>query len=220
MDKMNHSTLHERLIWGSDVKVKFRVCRSHLSGSVKSVLDVGCRDGVLRSYLPEDIEYIGVDLIEGINVTHALNIEHGLPFPDRTFDAVFALDVLEHVDKFHYVFGELVRVARQQVIVQLPNMYHWSARLDYLLAKYPDKYRLTSEPVEDRHRWIPSHEQAVKFAEVMASHFTCGLKIIPMSFGRRYRIPDRLLSHLSLNVSARSTLLIFQLGGSSLASWP
>jgi ubiquinone/menaquinone biosynthesis C-methylase UbiE len=46
-----------------------------------------------------------------------------LPFPDRSFDVVLAIDVLEHIDPKQRptALGEMVRVASQRVIVACPT---------------------------------------------------------------------------------------------------
>ena len=65
----------------------------------------------------------------GPGVDHVANIEEGLPFADREFDAVVALDLLEHTNNIWFAFDELVRVSRRQVVIVLPNIYHWSSRV-------------------------------------------------------------------------------------------
>ena len=58
---------------------------------VRSLLDVGCRDAILRKHLRPQIEYTGVDIVAGPGVDKVANIEDGLPFADGEFDAVVAM---------------------------------------------------------------------------------------------------------------------------------
>ena len=44
-----------------------------------------------------------------------------LPFEDSEFDLCCAFDVLEHLEKFHLINNELLRVAKQYVLISLPN---------------------------------------------------------------------------------------------------
>lgn len=134
----------------------------------RSLLDVGCRDGILKSYLPDSVAYAGVDLFPGEHVLKTCNVEEGLPFADDEFDAVVALDLLEHTDNIWFTFDEFARVASKQVMVVFPNMYHWRNRQRFLLGKEQDKYRLPPKPIVDRHRWLTSYDASVDFMQAMA----------------------------------------------------
>lgn len=75
------------------------------------VLDFGCGDCRHRQFLEGlGCEYVGVD----IDSDEASFLADGvsLPFSDETFDAVFSLAVLEHVDYPRVVAQELKRVAK------------------------------------------------------------------------------------------------------------
>src|SRR6266404_1363182 len=92
-----------------------------------SVLDVGCRSRQLRDALPkESVNYLGVDLQPPADVVASL--EEGLPFDAASSDTVVALDVLEHTDDIYNSFAELCRVARNHVLLALPNLYEISVR--------------------------------------------------------------------------------------------
>jgi SAM-dependent methyltransferase len=147
---------------------KFEEVAYRLAPEAKSILDVGCRDGKLKRFLPPDIDYTGVDLMPGPAVARQVNLEKGIPYPDNAFDAAVALDVLEHTDNIWFSFDELVRVARRQVMIVLPNSYHWKARLRFIRGKEGDKYLLSPKPVEDRHRWLPSYTTSLAFCEAMS----------------------------------------------------
>ena len=69
----------------------------------RTILDIGCRDKILKKYLNENVIYQGIDFEESHEVI-AHNLEEGIPFPDNSFDIVFALDVLEHVENIHLLF--------------------------------------------------------------------------------------------------------------------
>ena len=134
---------------------KYSVVNDLLKSDVRSLLDVGCRDAILRKHMRPQIEYTGVDIVAGPGVDKVANIEDGLPFADGEFDAVVALDLLEHTNNIWFAFDELVRVARRQVVIVLPNVYHWSSRVRFLLGREMDKYALPAQSIVDRHRWLP-----------------------------------------------------------------
>ena len=147
---------------------KYQQVADLLRPDCQSLLDVGCRDGILKSHLPDSVEYAGVDLFPGEHVLRTCNVEEGLPFEDGEFDTVVALDLLEHTDNIWFVFDEFTRVASKQIMVVFPNMYHWRNRQRFLLGKEQDKYRLPPEPILDRHRWLTSYTASVEFMQAMA----------------------------------------------------
>ena len=105
----------------------------------------------------------GSTSLAGPGVDKVANIEDGLPFADGEFDAVVALDLLEHTNNIWFAFDELVRVARRQVVIVLPNVYHWSSRVRFFLGREMDKYALPAQSIVDRHRWLPSYVSARRF---------------------------------------------------------
>ena len=46
---------------------------------------------------------------------------YSLPFPDKHFDLITCVDVLEHVEDYHRFLDELLRVARKSVFISTPN---------------------------------------------------------------------------------------------------
>jgi hypothetical protein len=141
-----------------------------------SVLDVGCRSRELRDALPkETVNYLGVDLRPPADVVGS--VETGLPFDSASSDTVIALDVLEHTDNIYNSFAELCRVARNHVLLALPNSYEISGRKRFLLGqRISGKYGLPTDPPNDRHRWIFSFNEALRFTHSMAEK--SGFKVI------------------------------------------
>jgi SAM-dependent methyltransferase len=105
------------------------------------VLDVGCGVGqVVGALTREGIEAYGVDVSEP-NLERARKFSdrctlydgRRLPFPDRHFDSVGALNVLEHVDEPEAFLAELVRVTAPggRVVVSSPNFRRVIGVRDY-----------------------------------------------------------------------------------------
>ncbi len=88
------------------------------------ILDVGCGAGFLSNYLAKQGYHVqGVDLSdESLNVARAHdqtgNVGYSLanasqlPFKDNCFDAVMAMDFLEHVEQPEMIVAEISRVLR------------------------------------------------------------------------------------------------------------
>jgi hypothetical protein len=189
---------------------KYVLVNEILHPDVHTVLDVGCRDAILKRHLPNVIRYSGIDLIAGPGVDHVCNVEQGLPFSDGEFDAVIALDLVEHTNDIWFVFDELLRVARREVIVIIPNAYHWSFRLQYLFGKEMAKYILPPEPILDRHRWLISYNAARKFCSVRAEKAGWKMSEKILSGGRRYAAIDWVLAPLSKNLTAWAVVYILE----------
>ena len=104
-------------------------------------LDVGCGVGQVVHRLRETgFEAVGVEVSEpNIAKAHALGLDcrsydgRHLPFPDRHFASVGALNVLEHVEDPEAFLGELVRVTEPggRVVVSSPNFFRGFGWRDY-----------------------------------------------------------------------------------------
>lgn len=93
-----------------------------------AVLDIGAREGGLRKYLPDGVNYQGIDITPEFASDAVLtrDISEGIPFADASYDFVFCIEVLEHVPNPFAAFGEVNRVLRDGgvLIVSVPNPYH------------------------------------------------------------------------------------------------
>src|SRR5437762_5383046 len=105
------------------------------------VLDVGCGVGQVVARLQEaGFEAHGVDVSEP-NITRArrfcphCQVYDGriLPFPDKHFASVGALNVLEHVDEPEAFIRELVRVTDLggRIVLSSPNFFRVLGFRDY-----------------------------------------------------------------------------------------
>jgi SAM-dependent methyltransferase len=140
----------------------------------ESVLDVGCFEAPLRNLLSSGT-YTGVDIAGNPDITLDLEMIERLPFDDCVFKCVLCIDVLEHLDNLHAIFGELVRVSKQYIIVSLPNC--WStARQPIGRGKgHFSHYGLPLHKPVDRHKWFFSLSEARQFLESKAEEL--GLRL-------------------------------------------
>ena len=116
------------------------------------VLDLGCGDGGLLSYLQQErgCSGYGVELDDanvlacvrrGVDVLQ-LNLEDGLAmFGDSSFDVVLQIDTLQHLRNAEVMLRETARVGRLG-IVAFPNFAHWPNRLSVLRGRMPVTRRL------------------------------------------------------------------------------
>ena len=95
---------------------------------ISSVLDIGCGQKILSEYLPAD-SYTGCD-IEGGDIRCSV---YALPFRERAFDTVVMGEILEHIGNPLYALEQAAAVAKQRIIVTVPNDYSL-VRLSRLIA--------------------------------------------------------------------------------------
>jgi hypothetical protein len=167
---------------------------SAIAGRTDSLLDVGCRDCVLKQHIGGQVRYRGLDLCRpaacGVEVVG--NVEQGLPFKDGSFDFCVALDCLEHLNDLQAGAGELLRVARKAVLISLPNMAYVNHRLSFLLrgrlatGKYSLHYGACS-PMHDRHRWVTVVPQTDTFMRRFAGDHGAALTILRCYESRKRR---------------------------------
>lgn len=149
-----------------------------LDRGVESVLDVGCRDGVLGRTLAERAAgrtlptYFGADFVADKDSPASVlaDLSVGLPFDDGAVDMVVALDVIEHLDDFHGGLQEIFRVSGRFVGLTLPNMAHGLVRAKFLLkGRIGGKYDLHYGYGKDRHRWMTVLGQTDRYLETFAT---------------------------------------------------
>jgi hypothetical protein len=190
---------------------KYFLAQKSIPRDSRSLLDVGCRDAVFKSYVPDGMRYVGVDLLDGANVDYVASLENGLPFSSGSFDVVIALDVLEHVNDIWFACDELMRVSSRRVLAILPNSYYWPLRVGYIFGKEMSKYKLTPSPILDRHRWLVSHDSAVDFfRDRSAENGWKVIEEIQIPGSRRYFLVDFFFSPFSKNLTSSATMFVLE----------
>jgi methionine biosynthesis protein MetW len=108
------------------------------------VLDLGCGEGLLLSWLKENksVNARGVELVSasvqkaiarGVSVYQG-NLESALAdYPDRAFDYVILSQTLQETRHPLRVLEGMLRISRHAVVA-FPNFGHWSMRLAHLFT--------------------------------------------------------------------------------------
>ena len=119
------------------------------------VLDLGCGDGSLLSYLQREhgCTGYGVEIDDanvhacvkrGVNVVQ-LNLDEGLAmFEDDSFDVVLQINTLQHLRNAEVMLRETARVGKN-AIVAFPNFAHWPKRRSVLRGRMPVTRHLPDE---------------------------------------------------------------------------
>ena len=117
-------------------------------GRGRRVLDLGCRSGALTRHLLEGNEVVGLDVDAaalakaaalGIQTVVA-DVEEPLPFPDASFDAVVAGELLEHLRFPDALVAEVRRLLRPGGVFvgSVPNAFRLQSRLRFLRGRPPE----------------------------------------------------------------------------------
>ena len=121
-----------------------------LPSSTRTILDLGCGNGVIANALPAEWTVVGADisiaalrrLTRPACVASALR----LPFADTAFDLVMANDLIEHLpdDEFDMALREIERVAKRYVVTTVPLPKTWAHRWNSLAGLH---HRVTSTTI-------------------------------------------------------------------------
>jgi len=109
------------------------------SAAPRSVLDVGCGEGVLTAQWADrlgDGRIVGIDLDdeklraewatrERDNLEYRVMAAENLPFADGEFEMAAAIEVLEHVPDPEHTVAEMARVASRHLLVSVPREPLW-----------------------------------------------------------------------------------------------
>jgi SAM-dependent methyltransferase len=118
------------------------------------VLEIGAGGGGLRRYLARPVVGIDLDprLAAGARPWGVAARADRLPFSDRCFDVVLAMDVMEHLTagERRQAIAEMVRTSRQRVLIGGP-LGSFAAWGD---AQYLEFRRLRGQPIPS---WLAEH---------------------------------------------------------------
>ncbi len=146
------------------------------------VLEVGAnRQRLLGQFLPY-ASFLYTDLhAEGDEQDFVVADATALPFPDRGFDAVVSLDVLEHIPTHlrSKAAAEMARVAGRAVIVGFPPDQSWVRKAE---EEANERWR---ELFGEDYVWLKEHKEfgLVDTAEIVAAFEASGLTVLRFGQG-------------------------------------
>lgn len=154
-------------------------------GTGKRVLDIGCRDGALTTFFAPGNQVLGMDIdrqalerahtLLGIDTEQA-DLNGPWPFPDDSFDAIVAAEVLEHLYYPEVVMRKAARALTPAGVFagSVPNAFSLINRLRYLVK------RKKGTPMED-----PTHINHFTERELRTSLAEAGFEDIRIvGYGR------------------------------------
>ena len=134
----------------------------------------------------QDVEFISLDIEPGFDC-HVIGDIRFLPFVDKCFDTVVAIDVLEHVPEKsrNIALVELIRVAAKKVIIHMPLQdgvsfrgREYDALFSRLYQKLHGKPCATTEEHLSYPYWRPVDLEKYNFKLVGDQNVNCWLIIL------------------------------------------
>lgn len=170
------------------------------SKNIKTLLDVGCRDCILRKYLNEEIVYAGNDLFQNNEGSVRFVGDINKISFSETFDCVTAIDILEHVEDPYSLFDKLLSIGNKYLVINLPNCYDLKSKIKFVFkGDLGEKYKFGVENSLDRHRWLMSYRDIINFYSHKAKVNDCKLELFPNQYGDK---SNRLTSKFGLILRA------------------
>jgi SAM-dependent methyltransferase len=186
-----------------DLPGLFRAVRQLRDVPARRFLDIGCGFGGLAKLVGESIgaaEIHGVDIdpqvldearSKGVDAVLVDAEEAALPYPDKHFDVIMTLGIMDQMPAFDGLLREINRVLTPggHVLVSLPNLASWHNRMMLLLGYQPRDVEISREVLvgvpagyaghePDGHIHIPTLRA---FTELMKHH---GFARVQLSRGR------------------------------------
>ena len=126
MYEKNRLTSPEQGAQGMDGLMQEQIAAFLPAGKLGRVLDYGAGNSPYRHLLACD-RYVTADISQNLagNIDYLIVPGEKLPIQDQAFDLVLLLDVLEHIAKPDFVFGEIRRLLAPngRLIISVPFIY-------------------------------------------------------------------------------------------------
>jgi hypothetical protein len=176
---------------------------------ISSILNLGGggRRHLEKSLGSSNTKVYEVDMQGECDLLANLDELPALPFEDSSFDVVCAFDVLEHLENYHLINEEIFRVAKDYVLISLPNsaseVFYAPFRnrppeeSDINCGVFSKFYGLPLTPPEDRHRWWLYFQDIVRYYYYFSKKHKADLEFWTPRLGFKKRIFKAVLgSHL------------------------
>jgi SAM-dependent methyltransferase len=98
------------------------------AGAGQPALDVGCREGLQSEWLERrGYQVTSIDIRRRYPRCQVVDVNHGLPFPDASFDVIWCSEVIEHLVSPEAFVRECTRTLRPggKLVLTTPNSAFW-----------------------------------------------------------------------------------------------
>lgn len=120
------------------IKNFFKTIKSLIPNKIHNVIEVGCGAGFstteLSTFFNKKVSFYASDLLPELvasaqeknrNVKFLVESIYDLSHPSNSFDLVFCLEVMEHLEDPQKALAELARISKKYAIISVPNEPLW-----------------------------------------------------------------------------------------------
>lgn len=145
----------------------------------------------LQHALAKDyVKVFEIDITGDCDYILDLDKVNKLDFENNSFDVCCALDVLEHLEQFHLILSEMIRISRDEVLISLPIssseifsvLRNKKYSKDSLKRKnhgaYSKFYGLPFSKPKDRHRWWLYFDDIIEYFLFIERNNNCKVEFI------------------------------------------
>ena len=130
--KMSHPMGYEHISWtnydqNGQIALKADKILSFIPVDVKTIIDIGCGNGLITNRLSEKHHVVGVDkcqpALEFVKTKRIMASSEQIGVSSCSFDMVFSSELLEHLedDMLHETVREIKRISKKYILITVPN---------------------------------------------------------------------------------------------------
>lgn len=126
---MDNAKFYEVFSWENftDAEENIKHISKMIPADVKTIIDIGCGNGLITNALSEYYSILGVDrssrALEFVKTGKMQSDCDNIKVADRSFDLVLSSELLEHLpeETFIKTIAEFSRIAKSYILISVPN---------------------------------------------------------------------------------------------------
>lgn len=135
-----HQFLHNKLIHNRRIHVLQEEINTIIPKGTKSILDIGCGDGLIDCLLRSKqsaLKIQGLEILKRNNCLIPCKYFNGkkIPYKDNSFDLCMMVDMLHHTSNINTLLEETQRVAKKYILIK---DHTYSNKFEFYILKFMD----------------------------------------------------------------------------------